>query len=94
MGFVRQIAHRVVFTDRGKIVENGAPTQLFENPRTDPPKLLLSQILRRHFGASQTLLARAARPYPATFRKNASERAAASSASRFGNSVNPCAPPG
>ena len=48
MGFARQVADRVVFMDRGEIVESGAPTALFENPRTDRLKLFLSQILRGH----------------------------------------------
>src|SRR3984893_773408 len=48
MGFARQVAHRVVFMDRGEIVESGPPNELFENPRTDRLKLFLSQILRGH----------------------------------------------
>ncbi len=48
MGFARQVADRVVFMDRGEIVESGAPNQLFENPQTDRLKLFLSQILRGH----------------------------------------------
>ena len=48
MGFARQVAHRVVFMDRGEIVESGAPRELFENPRTERLKLFLSQILRGH----------------------------------------------
>jgi general L-amino acid transport system ATP-binding protein len=48
MGFARQVAHRVVFMDRGEIVESGPPGELFENPRTDRLKLFLSQILRGH----------------------------------------------
>jgi general L-amino acid transport system ATP-binding protein len=48
MGFARQVAHRVVFMDRGEIVESGAPGELFENPQTDRLKLFLSQILRGH----------------------------------------------
>ncbi|WP_428491215.1 amino acid ABC transporter ATP-binding protein [Rhodopila sp.] len=48
MGFARQVAHRVVFMDRGEIVESGAPGELFENPRTERLKLFLSQILRGH----------------------------------------------
>ena len=45
MGFARQVADRVVFMDRGEIVESGPPRQLFENPQTDRLKLFLSQIL-------------------------------------------------
>ena len=48
MGFARQVADRVVFMDRGEIVEQGAPNTLFENPQTDRLKLFLSQILRGH----------------------------------------------
>ena len=48
MGFARQVADRVVFMDRGEIVESGPPTELFEQPRTDRLKLFLSQILRGH----------------------------------------------
>jgi general L-amino acid transport system ATP-binding protein len=48
MGFARQVADRVVFMDRGEIVESGPPIQMFEHPRTDRLKLFLSQILRGH----------------------------------------------
>src|ERR1700742_1555647 len=48
MGFARQVADRVVFMDRGEIVESGPPTSMFEDPQTDRLKLVLSQILRGH----------------------------------------------
>ncbi|MDI3308950.1 MAG: amino acid ABC transporter ATP-binding protein [Acetobacteraceae bacterium] len=48
MGFARQVADRVVFMDRGEIVEAGTPTEIFEHPKTDRLKLFLSQILRGH----------------------------------------------
>src|ERR1044071_5211760 len=48
MGFARQVADRVVFMDRGEIVETGSPERMFENPQTDRLKLFLSQILRGH----------------------------------------------
>ena len=48
MGFARQVADRVVFMDKGEIVESGRPAELFETPRTDRLKLFLSQILRGH----------------------------------------------
>ena len=48
MGFARQVADRVVFMDRGEIVESGPPNDLFENPQTDRLQLFLSQILRGH----------------------------------------------
>ncbi len=48
MGFARQVADRVVFMDRGEIVESGPPVELFTEPKTDRLKLFLSQILRGH----------------------------------------------
>jgi general L-amino acid transport system ATP-binding protein len=48
MGFARTVADRVVFMDRGEIVEMGTPAQVFENPQTDRLRLFLSQILRGH----------------------------------------------
>ncbi|MCK8785066.1 amino acid ABC transporter ATP-binding protein [Roseomonas sp. NAR14] len=48
MGFARQVADRVVFMDRGEVVEQGPPDSLFENPRTERLKTFLSQILRGH----------------------------------------------
>jgi general L-amino acid transport system ATP-binding protein len=48
MGFARQVADRVVFMDRGEIVEIGTPTEVFNDPKTDRLRLFLSQILRGH----------------------------------------------
>jgi len=48
MGFARQVADRVIFMDRGEIVESGTPHDMFENPQTDRLQLFLSQILRGH----------------------------------------------
>src|SRR6201992_1107173 len=48
MGFARKVADRVVFMDRGEVVESGPPAQLFDNPQTDRLKTFLSQILRGH----------------------------------------------
>ncbi|MDB5376973.1 MAG: glnQ [Rubritepida sp.] len=48
MGFARTVADRVVFMDRGEIVEQGVPEELFANPKTDRLKTFLSQILRGH----------------------------------------------
>ena len=45
MGFARNAAHRVVFMDAGKIVEQGPPDQIFGNPQHDRTKLFLSRIL-------------------------------------------------
>ena len=48
MGFARQVADRVVFMDRGEVVESGTPDAVFNDPKTDRLKLFLSQILRGH----------------------------------------------
>jgi len=48
MGFARQVADRVVFMDRGEVVESGPPEELFSAPRTERLKGFLSQILRGH----------------------------------------------
>ena len=48
MGFAKKVANRVVFMDRGEIVEAGPPAQLFDNPQTDRLKMFLSQILKDH----------------------------------------------
>jgi general L-amino acid transport system ATP-binding protein len=48
MGFARRVADRVVFMDRGEIVESGTPERMFEHPETDRLKGFLSQILRGH----------------------------------------------
>jgi len=45
MGFARQVAHRMIFLDEGRIVESGPPQQIFSNPQHDRTKLFLSQIL-------------------------------------------------
>ncbi|MFV1494622.1 amino acid ABC transporter ATP-binding protein [Phaeobacter sp. JH18-32] len=45
MGFAREVADHIYFTDRGVIVEHGPPTTFFDNAQDDRTKLFLSQIL-------------------------------------------------
>lgn len=45
MGFVRAAAHRIVFMDQGKIIEEGLPTEFFTNPREERSRAFLSKIL-------------------------------------------------
>ena len=45
MGFARSVADRIIFMDKGEIVEQGAPEPFFGNPQSDRTKLFLSQIL-------------------------------------------------
>lgn len=46
MGFARAVADRMIFFDKGEIVEQGTPEQIFKDPKEDRTKLFLSQILR------------------------------------------------
>jgi len=45
MGFAREIADTVYFTDRGVIVEYGPPAELFGNPKDPRTQAFLAQIL-------------------------------------------------
>jgi ABC-type polar amino acid transport system ATPase subunit len=44
MGFARHIAHRVVFMDRGRIVEAADPARFFAAPASDRARAFLGQI--------------------------------------------------
>jgi general L-amino acid transport system ATP-binding protein len=46
MGFARAVGDRMLFFDKGEIVEQGTPDQIFNHPQSDRTKLFLSQILR------------------------------------------------
>ena len=45
MGFAKSVADRVIFMDRGEIVEQAPPEEFFSNPKSDRTRLFLSQIL-------------------------------------------------
>jgi general L-amino acid transport system ATP-binding protein len=45
MAFARSVADRVIFMDRGEIVEMAPPEEFFANPKSDRTKHFLSQIL-------------------------------------------------
>ncbi|KQQ50708.1 glutamine ABC transporter ATP-binding protein [Pseudomonas sp. Leaf127] len=45
MGFARTVANRVIFMDKGEIVEQAAPNDFFDNPQSDRTRLFLSQII-------------------------------------------------
>ena len=45
MGFARELADNVYFTDNGIIVEYGPPSQLFENPKDPRTIAFLSQVM-------------------------------------------------
>jgi polar amino acid transport system ATP-binding protein len=46
MGFVREVANKVIFMDHGEIIESGTPQELFEAPKTDRARNFFSKILR------------------------------------------------
>ena len=45
MGFARELAHHIYFTDRGVIVEHGPPKEFFANPTDPRTRQFLDQIL-------------------------------------------------
>jgi polar amino acid transport system ATP-binding protein len=46
MAFVREVASKVVMMDRGQIVEEGPPKQIFDAPRTERAREFVGKILR------------------------------------------------
>ena len=45
MGFARTVASRIIFMDKGEIVEENNPSDFFNNPQWDRTRLFLQQIL-------------------------------------------------
>ncbi|WP_396133575.1 amino acid ABC transporter ATP-binding protein [Arthrobacter sp. 1088] len=45
MGFARNVADRVIFMDKGAVVETGSPEELFDKPKTERLGQFLSQVL-------------------------------------------------
>ncbi|PRR81511.1 amino acid ABC transporter ATP-binding protein [Clostridium vincentii] len=45
MGFARDVADRVIFMDKGYIVEEGAPKEIFTNPKNERTKEFLARVL-------------------------------------------------
>ena len=45
MGFAREVAHRVLFMDGGRIVEGGTPEAIFDNAQRERTKTFLSKVL-------------------------------------------------
>ena len=45
IGFMRQVADRVIFMDNGMIVEEGSPEVLLTEPKNDRTKRFLSKVL-------------------------------------------------
>ena len=47
MGFARDVADRVIFMDKGYIVEEGTPEEIFTNPKEERTKAFLSRVLNK-----------------------------------------------
>ncbi|WP_447741743.1 amino acid ABC transporter ATP-binding protein [Pseudomonas laurentiana] len=45
MGFARTVANRVIFMDKGEIVEEASPGEFFDNPKNVRTRTFLSQII-------------------------------------------------
>jgi glutamate/aspartate transport system ATP-binding protein len=45
MGFAKKVAHRVIFMDKGEIVEDALKTDFFGSPRSERAQKFLSKIL-------------------------------------------------
>jgi len=46
MGFARRVARRVVFMDKGEIVEDAPTAEFFGKPRSERAQVFLSKILQ------------------------------------------------
>jgi len=45
MGFAREVGSRILFMDEGKIVEQGTPSEVFDNPQHPRLREFLSKVL-------------------------------------------------
>jgi ABC-type polar amino acid transport system ATPase subunit len=45
MGFARRVAHRIVFMDEGRVVEEAPPARFFAQPAHERTRNFLSKIL-------------------------------------------------
>jgi general L-amino acid transport system ATP-binding protein len=46
MAFAREVANRVIYMDRGAIVEVGQPEQIFDEPTNERTRTFLSRVLK------------------------------------------------
>ncbi|MFZ4894766.1 amino acid ABC transporter ATP-binding protein [Plantibacter sp. Mn2098] len=51
MAFARNIADRIVFLDRGEIIEQGPPTQILDAPEQERTRQFVEQILHHNTGS-------------------------------------------
>jgi ABC-type histidine transport system ATPase subunit len=46
MGFAREVAHRVIFSVRGRVLEQGTPAQIFDAPKEERTRAFLGRVLK------------------------------------------------
>jgi polar amino acid transport system ATP-binding protein len=46
MKFAREVADRVIFLDKGRIVEQGTPAEVFDAPRHERTRAFLTRVMR------------------------------------------------
>ncbi|MBR6402726.1 MAG: amino acid ABC transporter ATP-binding protein [Eubacterium sp.] len=44
MGFAREVGSRILFMDEGQIIEQGTPSEIFDNPQNDRTREFLSKV--------------------------------------------------
>ena len=71
IGFAREVASRVLFMDKGKIVEEGPPAQVIDHPADPRLKEFFSKVLCR--GQSRKILRRRPAPRPPAAEAGGSE---------------------
>ena len=47
IGFAREVANRVIFIDEGRVVEEGTPAEVLDNPSTDRCRDFLGKVLKQ-----------------------------------------------
>ncbi len=45
MGFAKEVGSRVIFMDEGKIIEEGTPSEIFDNPKNERLQSFLAKVL-------------------------------------------------
>jgi polar amino acid transport system ATP-binding protein len=45
MGFARRVAHRIIFMDEGRLIEEGTPQEFFDHPKEERTRAFLGKIL-------------------------------------------------
>ena len=45
MGFAREVANRVIFMDKGEIIEEASPEEIFSNPKQERTRSFLQKVL-------------------------------------------------